>query len=73
MSGTRLLRAGIVVLCVSGVMAAGVIVAVVAQWPVAVRAMVMTITGFCLLAGSGLVALGARKVIIRLETQNGGS
>lgn len=52
-------------LCVTIVMAAGAVAAVVAHWPLSVRVMVMTITAVCLLAGSGLVALGASKIIIR--------
>jgi hypothetical protein len=66
MSGIRLLRAGIAVLCVSIIMDAGVIVGV-ARWPLAVRAMAMGITALCSLTGFGLVALGARKVIIRAQ------
>jgi hypothetical protein len=58
------LRAGIVVLCVAIVMAAGVIATVVAHAPLIVRATVMMLMAVCLLAGSGLVAMGASKIVI---------
>jgi hypothetical protein len=63
MSRFRSLRAGVVVLCVAMVMAAGDVAAEVAHGPLAVRMMVTVLMAVCLLAGSGLVAMGASKII----------
>jgi len=57
------------VLCVAIVMAAGVLIAVIAHGALLVRVMAMVLMAACVLAGSGLVAVGARKIISRAEDQ----
>lgn len=56
-------------LCVAIVMAAGVLIAVIAHGALLVRVMAMVLMAVCVLAGSGLVAVGARKIISRAEDQ----
>jgi hypothetical protein len=62
------MRAGIVVLCVTMVLALGdVAFVVVAHTSLAVRATLVALTSVCGLAGSGLVAMGSIRIIKRAE------